>query len=86
MHTRYLEATDRKQPSLKNISITSISKDMEAGGDVRISFLLSILKSNRQNFTKFYAFILARSSSGLLCIIVFTFVSELGLNICQNFI
>ena len=47
MHTRYLEATDRKQASLKNISITSISKDMEAHGDVRISAQYLEIKIDR---------------------------------------
>ena len=41
------------------------------------SFPFNILRTNGQNFTKFYAFILTRSALGLLHIIFCTFVPEL---------
>ena len=45
----------------------------------RISFRLNILRTNQQNFTKFfiYAFTLTRSSLGLVHIIFGKFVTEL---------
>ena len=45
--------------------------------DVRISFLLKILRPDEQNFTKFYASILTSPKLGLIPVIYCSFVTEL---------
>ena len=53
---------------------------------VRISFLLNILRTNGQNFTKFYicAFILTMSMLGLLLVIFFICNRVMALDLCPQ--